>query len=160
MDLKIWFLIAAGLLALGVPLVIIGSELPSAMNAAVLLQSAEYAILDEDDYDFWAVIPGRTQMADIKSYYLFNCTNPEEVALRGKDPAFVEVGPFDYSYTHSLANRSYSGEEEEPNTRVDYDKNFTHSFVGHPMYLSLIHISEPTRPLYISYAVFCLKKKK
>ncbi len=23
----------------------------------------------------------------------------------------------------------------------------------------LIHISEPTRPLYISYAVFCLKKK-
>ena len=27
------------------------------------------------------------------------------------------------------------------------------------MVLSLIHISEPTRPLYISYAVFCLKKK-
>src|SRR5678815_5802067 len=27
------------------------------------------------------------------------------------------------------------------------------------MYLSLIHISEPTRLLSISYAVFCLKKK-
>ena len=27
------------------------------------------------------------------------------------------------------------------------------------MTLSLIHISEPTRPLYISYAVFCLKNK-
>ena len=26
--------------------------------------------------------------------------------------------------------------------------------------LSLIHISEPTRPTPISYAVFCLKKKK
>ena len=26
--------------------------------------------------------------------------------------------------------------------------------------LSLIHISEPTRPEPISYAVFCLKKKK
>ncbi len=26
--------------------------------------------------------------------------------------------------------------------------------------LFLINISEPTRPLYISYAVFCLKKKK
>ena len=25
-------------------------------------------------------------------------------------------------------------------------------------FLSLIHISEPTRPLYIAYAVFCLKK--
>eukprot|EP00658_Telonema_sp_P-2_P078871 TRINITY_DN748_c0_g1_i1.p1 TRINITY_DN748_c0_g1~~TRINITY_DN748_c0_g1_i1.p1 ORF type:complete len:174 (-),score=52.33 TRINITY_DN748_c0_g1_i1:5-526(-) len=28
------------------------------------------------------------------------------------------------------------------------------------MFLSLIHISEPTRLLSISYAVFCLKKKK
>ena len=28
------------------------------------------------------------------------------------------------------------------------------------MDLSLIHISEPTRLLSISYAVFCLKKKK
>eukprot|EP00831_Metopus_contortus_P010991 TRINITY_DN14330_c0_g1_i1.p2 TRINITY_DN14330_c0_g1~~TRINITY_DN14330_c0_g1_i1.p2 ORF type:complete len:100 (-),score=30.94 TRINITY_DN14330_c0_g1_i1:113-412(-) len=32
--------------------------------------------------------------------------------------------------------------------------------LGYPKDLSLIHISEPTRPLYISYAVFCLKKKK
>src|SRR5665647_197558 len=30
----------------------------------------------------------------------------------------------------------------------------------HPIYLSLIHISEPTRRTPISYAVFCLKKKK
>ena len=28
------------------------------------------------------------------------------------------------------------------------------------LYLSLIHISEPTRQAEISYAVFCLKKKK
>eukprot|EP00831_Metopus_contortus_P020689 TRINITY_DN19143_c0_g1_i1.p2 TRINITY_DN19143_c0_g1~~TRINITY_DN19143_c0_g1_i1.p2 ORF type:complete len:117 (+),score=18.92 TRINITY_DN19143_c0_g1_i1:112-462(+) len=38
------------------------------------------------------------------------------------------------------------------------------TYIEYPMYsaliLSLIHISEPTRPLYISYAVFCLKKKK
>ena len=32
------------------------------------------------------------------------------------------------------------------------------SFNGSGVPLSLIHISEPTRPLYISYAVFCLKK--
>src|SRR5680860_652660 len=29
-----------------------------------------------------------------------------------------------------------------------------------PAYVSLIHISEPTRRTPISYAVFCLKKKK
>ena len=32
--------------------------------------------------------------------------------------------------------------------------------LGHLVMLSLIHISEPTRPRLISYAVFCLKKKK
>src|SRR5450759_2970310 len=31
---------------------------------------------------------------------------------------------------------------------------------GRAVYLSLIHISEPTRLGMISYAVFCLKKKK
>ena len=31
---------------------------------------------------------------------------------------------------------------------------------GQLLLLSLIHISEPTRLLSISYAVFCLKKKK
>eukprot|EP00658_Telonema_sp_P-2_P072544 TRINITY_DN61675_c0_g1_i1.p1 TRINITY_DN61675_c0_g1~~TRINITY_DN61675_c0_g1_i1.p1 ORF type:complete len:104 (+),score=20.08 TRINITY_DN61675_c0_g1_i1:69-380(+) len=39
-----------------------------------------------------------------------------------------------------------------PNTLIG-----TISFV---LWLSLIHISEPTRLLSISYAVFCLKKKK
>src|SRR5678815_4074530 len=33
-------------------------------------------------------------------------------------------------------------------------------FIGTFVFLSLIHISEPTRLLSISYAVFCLKKKK
>ena len=32
--------------------------------------------------------------------------------------------------------------------------------IGCEVYLSLIHISEPTRQAEISYAVFCLKKKK
>ena len=34
------------------------------------------------------------------------------------------------------------------------------AFGGMLLALSLIHISEPTRLLSISYAVFCLKKKK
>ena len=40
--------------------------------------------------------------------------------------------------------------------------DFAASFAGHENEydLSLIHISEPTRRTPISYAVFCLKKKK
>src|SRR5665647_338495 len=34
------------------------------------------------------------------------------------------------------------------------------SYRSHRVWLSLIHISEPTRRTPISYAVFCLKKKK
>eukprot|EP00658_Telonema_sp_P-2_P061804 TRINITY_DN5046_c0_g1_i10.p1 TRINITY_DN5046_c0_g1~~TRINITY_DN5046_c0_g1_i10.p1 ORF type:complete len:137 (+),score=38.72 TRINITY_DN5046_c0_g1_i10:342-752(+) len=38
--------------------------------------------------------------------------------------------------------------------------NWASSVLAVPTLLSLIHISEPTRLLSISYAVFCLKKKK
>ena len=38
--------------------------------------------------------------------------------------------------------------------------HFIKSFFATVQYLSLIHISEPTRLRRISYAVFCLKKKK
>src|SRR5678815_2150043 len=37
---------------------------------------------------------------------------------------------------------------------------FSYVLEGALQHLSLIHISEPTRLLSISYAVFCLKKKK
>eukprot|EP00658_Telonema_sp_P-2_P064579 TRINITY_DN5367_c0_g1_i4.p1 TRINITY_DN5367_c0_g1~~TRINITY_DN5367_c0_g1_i4.p1 ORF type:complete len:108 (-),score=22.16 TRINITY_DN5367_c0_g1_i4:102-425(-) len=37
---------------------------------------------------------------------------------------------------------------------------YTSTHTPYIPYLSLIHISEPTRLLSISYAVFCLKKKK
>eukprot|EP00658_Telonema_sp_P-2_P084787 TRINITY_DN9509_c0_g2_i4.p1 TRINITY_DN9509_c0_g2~~TRINITY_DN9509_c0_g2_i4.p1 ORF type:complete len:167 (+),score=33.71 TRINITY_DN9509_c0_g2_i4:155-655(+) len=49
----------------------------------------------------------------------------------------------------------------DPNGEIDvYDlAQILASFEG-PKDLSLIHISEPTRLLSISYAVFCLKKKK
>ena len=42
----------------------------------------------------------------------------------------------------------------------EVQKYFTESNHGLVDYLSLIHISEPTRQAEISYAVFCLKKKK
>ena len=41
----------------------------------------------------------------------------------------------------------------------EFEKNFD-SIRVKTLLLSLIHISEPTRQAEISYAVFCLKKKK
>src|SRR5450759_5692488 len=42
----------------------------------------------------------------------------------------------------------------------DFDLQYEAYFLNNNKYLSLIHISEPTRLGMISYAVFCLKKKK
>src|SRR5665647_2670087 len=40
------------------------------------------------------------------------------------------------------------------------DRHHCYVFDCSALFLSLIHISEPTRRTPISYAVFCLKKKK
>ena len=55
---------------------------------------------------------------------------------------YLDIGcyhPIKYSNTALLHNRGWQG--------INIDMNQT---------LSLIHISEPTRPYWISYAVFCL----
>ena len=54
--------------------------------------------------------------------------------------------PDDFAIFSELYYEMFGGEEEIP-----YTTSST---------LSLIHISEPTRQEAISYAVFCLKKKK
>ena len=51
------------------------------------------------------------------------------------------------------------GELDLPSQRAILEKlpdETAGELIGLLQYLSLIHISEPTRPLYISYAVFCL----
>ena len=50
--------------------------------------------------------------------------------------------------------------EREVDSFVDTARTLRQNMPVAGILLSLIHISEPTRLLSISYAVFCLKKKK
>ena len=50
--------------------------------------------------------------------------------------------------------------ENTRNKIAENGKKLADQFKRKVKELSLIHISEPTRLLSISYAVFCLKKKK
>eukprot|EP00831_Metopus_contortus_P045008 TRINITY_DN36078_c0_g1_i1.p1 TRINITY_DN36078_c0_g1~~TRINITY_DN36078_c0_g1_i1.p1 ORF type:complete len:193 (-),score=41.47 TRINITY_DN36078_c0_g1_i1:26-604(-) len=66
----------------------------------------------------------------------------------------------------SSGHHNYSTQLPSPERNIPIKKHRRHESVSKiqriktTIYeLSLIHISEPTRPLYISYAVFCLKKK-
>src|SRR5678815_5338369 len=82
---------------------------------------------------------------------------PAEIdALYGLEPALDDAPSTDSSPTAEFVTVDcpYCGEAFD--TRAD-------ASAGSCTYvedLSLIHISEPTRLLSISYAVFCLKKKK
>eukprot|EP00826_Nyctotherus_ovalis_P052382 TRINITY_DN6629_c0_g1_i2.p1 TRINITY_DN6629_c0_g1~~TRINITY_DN6629_c0_g1_i2.p1 ORF type:complete len:1199 (+),score=319.29 TRINITY_DN6629_c0_g1_i2:96-3692(+) len=128
--IQLWFIVIAGLLALGIPFLFIGLQLPNAMDAAILAKTAEYVILDEDDQDFWAVVPGRTQLDDMKMYFLFECTNPEEVATRNVAPEYREVGPFPYKYEHVLVDRKYISANGKKDSQVSFIKNFDNIFKG------------------------------
>jgi len=122
-----YYLIVAGLLSLGIPFFFMALQIPKALTASMLSQAAEYVILDEPDYDFWAQIPGRTGIDDKKEYYIYNCTNAEEVALKGATPKFTEEGPFIYSYIHDLKDRSYNRDKPK-DSRVSFIKHFEHVF--------------------------------
>jgi len=123
------YLIIAALLGVGIPFFFVGIQVPSAIEAAILADAAEYSILDEEDNDFWAVLPGRTGMMDIKRFYIFNCTNPEEVALTGEEPKFNETGPFTYKYSHLLSSRVYEGDSRIKDTKVNFYREFSHEYL-------------------------------
>src|SRR5665647_1654078 len=77
---------------------------------------------------------------------------------------FVEVEDLE-SYWQNLLTldltTKYQGIKLKPIKNYDWGKEcFVHDPSGILWHLSLIHISEPTRRTPISYAVFCLKKKK
>ena len=60
--------------------------------------------------------------------------------------------------SESVIVKSLNGGVQVAEQNYEYDLAGKRQIIA--KYLSLIHISEPTRLLSISYAVFCLKKKK
>ena len=71
---------------------------------------------------------------------------PQAAAVSGEESALMNCHDIK---TEIAKTRSIQQEIEK-----------TGQFDGKTVLLSLIHISEPTRQAEISYAVFCLKKKK
>ena len=74
---------------------------------------------------------------------------PAGLVWQGELPVIVPDWPAPPG-VHAVATTRRGGVSAGPYASLD---------LGDHVGLSLIHISEPTRPLYISYAVFCLKKR-
>src|SRR5678816_3617100 len=69
---------------------------------------------------------------------------------------------FYHPFDHYLCPGGKAGKSTYPGGRpqwADTSHFADYRVIGSIQVLSLIHISEPTRLLSISYAVFCLKKK-
>src|SRR5674536_73308 len=75
------------------------------------------------------------------------------VALKVLAPELAESPDFRERF---LRESRFAAGLEHPNIVPIYEAGDADGL----LYISLIHISEPTRLLSISYAVFCLKKKK
>ena len=73
------------------------------------------------------------------------------------------VAPYQIAFGHwnNLASSVFDFEPDSSLTFTNpYNEKYLTADSAYALYLSLIHISEPTRRTPISYAVFCLKKKK
>ena len=106
----------------------------------------------------------------ILSMILFSCCkdDQEQVSLFYKEVIYDFSDGVDY-FTATLASCSGVKDINDPSKGTIYATinikanrlcNLKFSSIEGLIDLSLIHISEPTRLLSISYAVFCLKKKK
>ena len=81
------------------------------------------------------------------------------------DPKSVGVGQYQHDMPQKRLDETLTGVVEDCVNSVGVDLNTASApllgyVAGLSPALSLIHISEPTRQAEISYAVFCLKKKK
>jgi hypothetical protein len=49
------------------------------MNGLLITGSKSEAALVEGTYDQWAVIPGKNDIVLLRNYFVYNCTNHEDV---------------------------------------------------------------------------------
>ena len=108
----------------------------------------KYYIYNNMYFDFFARLDYRL----LEKYFLY-------------DKAFLQYESTPGTHVVLHYSRDEDGEEFNSEDMVEmydgiYVKTFVIFFGELIRYLSLIHISEPTRQAEISYAVFCLKKKK
>src|SRR5678815_3341867 len=151
--------VANGWTTLSAPQEFGGQGLPAVISTAI----AEYLCSSNHSFEMYN---GLTQGAiasilvkgsdELKAKYL-----PNMVAGRW-------TGTMNLTEPHCGTDLGLLKTKADPNSDGSYSISGTkifissgeHDLADNIIHLSLIHISEPTRLLSISYAVFCLKKKK
>ncbi len=68
-------------LTIGVVVLGLGCFFTLIMNSLLETGSKSEAALVESTYDQWANIPGEFDIALLRNYFVYNCTNHEDVSL-------------------------------------------------------------------------------
>ena len=85
------------LLLLGAICIIVDMGVPFIFDSQIQDIAYQMTILTKANEDLWAKTMGGTGDLDIlRTYYLYNCTNSEDVLYKGATPEYKEVGPYVY----------------------------------------------------------------
>src|SRR5678816_3951158 len=99
-----------------------------------------------------AALSGKKLQLNLGYSHQIEIDPPEGITFEVENPTRLAVVGIDKELVGQIAAKVRATRKPEPY------KGKGVRYAGE--YISLIHISEPTRLLSISYAVFCLKKKK
>src|SRR5678809_381930 len=126
-------------------------------------RSKELAPLSREHHDgllfAWKIKQGlanRTPIETLCSYTRWFWTNHIKPHFKDEEKVLVKFLPAD----NPLVLQMFKEHAQIRDLIISLDKEPNSGSLQLLAELSLIHISEPTRQAEISYAVFCLKKKK
>ena len=81
---------------IGVIVLVIGILFQIIMNALIAYGAEEGAALTAATESNWRGIPGDNNILVTRNFFLYNCTNHEDVIFLGARPEFEEFGPYYY----------------------------------------------------------------
>ena len=86
--------------------------------------------LRSDNYDSWANFPGEHDLRVYRDYFLYNCTNTNEIYFFGAKPECIEVGPITLYENSTYVNTEFlklpvplDTNKQEKAVRMDYILN-------------------------------------
>lgn len=87
--------------------------LDSVINESIL----ERVVLNPETVDMWGAVPGSTNTLNLRSFAMFNFTNPTGFLYRNEKPQFNEISGFAYQSRSNFTNYKYSSDKSV----INYD---------------------------------------
>lgn len=109
------------LLTVGFFFTIAACFIPLLMNNYMIHTAELQSTLTEENEKYWKDIPGSNNLSYYLSYYVYNCTNVEDVVFKNAKPNFTELGPIVYKESDTYENVTYNQTYTFPETNKTYD---------------------------------------